>query len=104
MDDGLWSDISTLAHLRSLSFHALTYFSYEGIMDYVSKLRPTNAGLQLSIMGAALSSGLNDGHKADIRKALAEKVDGKFDYLLYADGDDSDDSNDSLDSLMTTWV
>jgi hypothetical protein len=90
----VWRGIRTLPNLRSLSFHAVTSFTYDGIMDYISTLQPTNAGLQLSIMCADVKSDLAPHEISNIRDELAAKVDGKFDFVLYREAE-SDFSTES---------
>jgi len=63
-------------------------------MNYISTLQPTNAGLQLSIMCADINSNLEPHEISNIRDALAAKVDGKFDFVLYREAE----SNFSTDS------
>lgn len=92
--DEVWRAISTLPHLHSMSFHAVTSFTFDAILDYISKLRPTNAGLQLSVMCASPGSKLNESELAIIRTALAEKVDGRFDFEMYREAE-SEVSSDS---------
>jgi hypothetical protein len=83
-----------LPNLRSLSFHAVTSFTYDGIMNYISTLHLTNAGLQLSIMCADVNSELSPREISNIRDALAAKVDGRFDFVMYREAE-SDFSSDS---------
>lgn len=95
VNDEVWHAIPNLHNLRSLSFHAVTSFTYQGILNYISTLRPTNAGLQLSVMCASLESALKDKELAIIRDAIAEKVDGKFEFVTYREDDASDFEGDS---------
>lgn len=87
MTDEVWRAISTLPNLRSMSFHAVTSFTFDAILEYISKLHPTNAGLQLSVMCASPGSELSESELAKIRTALAEKVDGKFDFEMYREAE-----------------
>jgi hypothetical protein len=78
-----------------MSFHAVTSFTFDGIVNYISTLQPTNIGLQLSVMCADTSSELTSYHLRAIRDAIAEKVDGRFDFEMHRDvessfGSDSD--------------
>jgi hypothetical protein len=90
----VWRGIRTLPNLRSLFFHAVTSFTYDGIMSYILTLQPTNAGLQLSVMCADVNSNLALHEISNIKDALAAKVDGKFDFVLYREAE-SDFSTDS---------
>jgi hypothetical protein len=79
--------------LRSLSFHAITTFTCSAIFNYISTLRPTNAGLQLSIMCATVESELSPLQQREIRDALAEKADGKFDFVMFREADSEFDGD-----------
>jgi hypothetical protein len=92
--DEVWRAISTLPNLRSMSFYALTSFTFDAILEYVSTLRPTNVGLQLSVMCASPGSELTEDELAMIRTALSEKADGKFDFVMHREAE-SDFSSDS---------
>jgi hypothetical protein len=63
-------------------------------MNYILKLSPTNTGLQLFVMCADVGSDLNPDQIAAIRDAIAEKVDGRFDFVLYREAE-SDFMSDS---------
>ena len=63
-------------------------------MSYILTLQPTNAGLQLSVMCADVNSDLAPHEILNIKDALAAKVDGKFDFVLYREAE-SDFSTDS---------
>lgn len=93
MGDEVWPAISQLHHLKSLSFHSMTSFSFEGILNYISNLQPGNSGLLLSIMNAAIESLLNASEQAFIRDAIAEKVDGRFEFVLYRELESEFDSD-----------
>ncbi len=91
--DHVWPALSNLHHLRSLYFHALTTFTFEGILNYISTLHDTNSGLLLSVMCASLGSELSADEQAVIRDAIADKVDGKFDFVLHREEESSFDED-----------
>jgi len=93
--DEVWRGIRTLPNLRSMSFHAVTSFTYDGIMSYISTLQPSNAGLQLSVMCADANSDLAPHQIANIKDALAAKVGGKFEFVMYREpGSDFESGSD----------
>ena len=48
--DDLWRGMANLHQLRSLSISAMSSFSFDGILDYISILERSNYGLTLSVM------------------------------------------------------
>jgi hypothetical protein len=97
LTDSIWADLLALQYLRSLSVHALTRFTFQGILTYISCLSRTNEGLLLSVMSQMQEFDLSQSEQAIIRKSIAEKVNGKFEFVLYREAeDDSDDSNDGF--------
>jgi hypothetical protein len=70
----------------------MTSFTFEGIINYISNLQPGNSGLLLSIMSATIESQLNASEQAFVRDAIAEKVDGRFEFVLYREVESEFDS------------
>lgn len=95
MDDTIWPFLSNLLQLRSLSFQAMTSFTFDGILRYISDLQPSNAGLEVSIMSASMASKLSPEEESVIRSALADKVDGKFQFVMFRDPSESPFTSDS---------
>jgi hypothetical protein len=73
-----------------MAFHGETYFTSRAILKYIDELKPTNTGLQLSVMYQATGQPLTDGEVHKIRKALAKKVGGRFDFEMQREATDSD--------------
>lgn len=94
MTDEVWPSLSQLRFLVSMSFHAVSSFTFEGIYHYISTLSDGNSGLNLSIMCATTESLLSPGEQAAIREAITEKVGGRFEFVLYREAE----SDFSLDS------
>jgi hypothetical protein len=91
--DDLLRALANLHHLRTLNIHALSSFSYDGILTYILTLNPdTNQGLTLSIMNQNTESGLDESQETIIRKTIATKVDGKFDITLFRELDSTSES------------
>ena len=85
MGDEVWGAISQLHQLRSLSFHSMTIFTFDGIMEYISNLRQTNYGIHLSIMNAIAESRLSPHEQTIIKATIEKKVNGRFSFVQYRD-------------------
>lgn len=90
--DSIWPSISSLHHLRALNILALTSFSVDGLLNYISTLQPTNQGLVLSVMSQGLAYDLSEHEKSIIQSSIEAKVDGKFEFVLYREADSDYDS------------
>lgn len=90
LTDVVLPHLSKLSHLQSLHLTALTQFSFDALEAYIASLSPnTNANFILAIMSQALEYDLSAEEQETLRRMLREKVDGKFDFVLYRE--DSDD-------------
>jgi hypothetical protein len=85
--DDLWHGMANLHQLRSLNISAVTSFSFEGILAYISILKDTNQGLLLSVMSQKAENPLSDYEETVIRQSIADKVNGKFDFTLFREVD-----------------
>lgn len=92
IDDSIFPALSTLYNLRSMAFHAMSSFTFTGIMSYIECLQPSNTGLQLSVMCAIEGSELTPEEQKTINEAIAAKVDGRFDFVLFREQDSDFDS------------
>lgn len=86
--------MSNLHFLRSLTFQAMTSFTFDGVMSYIDTLSEGNSGLLLSVLNSTIEYNLNDTEITVIRDALATKVDGRFDFVLFREPE-SDYPSDS---------
>ena len=91
--DGVWPAISGLHNLRALTVQAVTSFSVDGILNYISTLQPTNQGLNLSVLMQNGEYDLSDKDKSTIQESIAEKVDGRFEFVLFRDAESDMDSD-----------
>ena len=80
--DAIWKDMSRLRKLKRLDFAAMTSFSADGILQFISDLGPGNKGLVLVVMNADVGSNISDEEQAVIRETLATKLDGRWDFTL----------------------
>jgi len=80
--DAIWKDVSGVRKLRRLEFAAMTNFTVDGILEFISMLGHGNKGLVLAVMNADVDSNLTDDEQAIIRETLATTLDGRWDFAL----------------------
>ena len=81
---GVWEALSGLRYLQWISFYGLTTFTQEGLLSFVAKLkRPGNEGIVVMVDNADIEDRLSDEEQAEVREAISDKVDGRFEYTLY---------------------
>ncbi|KAI9820264.1 MAG: hypothetical protein M1827_005886 [Pycnora praestabilis] len=90
ISDAIWNDMSLLGNLRSLSFNAMTGFTMNGLLNYISSLGQGNKGLTISVLNADTESNLDEHELGLVRETLASKVEGRFDFVPMGDPDQSD--------------
>jgi len=90
--DEVWHAMSGLHHLRALYIHAVTSFSFDGLLSYISSLQETNQGLLLSVMCQNGEYDLTEGEKHAIQESITAKVDGKFEFVLFREAESEFDS------------
>ncbi|KAL4931337.1 uncharacterized protein BDV17DRAFT_256655 [Aspergillus undulatus] len=97
-NDSVWPAFACLPKLKSLSIYALSNFSADGIVDFISQLGPGNRGLNLSVLNATSADNFPYDARSLIREVLAEKLDGMFDFGLaqeeFSDADSDISSSD----------
>ncbi|KAL4986318.1 hypothetical protein BDW68DRAFT_163388 [Aspergillus falconensis] len=81
-NDSIWPAFSCLSQLTSLAIYALSNFTADGVVDFISQLGPANRGLSLSILNATSAVNFPDEVQGMIREILAESLDGSFDFGL----------------------
>ncbi|CAD6439359.1 8c6e0674-9b75-4862-9d27-81e8812c6163 [Sclerotinia trifoliorum] len=74
--------LSNLHNLRDVSIAAISSFTLDGLLSYVSTLRDTNQGLVLSVMSQNSDQNLAPLEQQLVREGIIAKVDGKFDFAL----------------------
>lgn len=90
--DDIWHGMAALQHLHALNIHAVTSFSCNGILAYISTLQHTNEGMLLSILAQSPENGLTDSEEATVRQSIAAQVNGKFEYTLFREIDSDPES------------
>jgi hypothetical protein len=88
--DDIWPSIASLRHLRTLNSIALSSYTFDGLLNYIDALRPTNRGLILSVMSQNLASDLSEEEKAAIQQSIAAKVGGRFEFVLFRESNEVD--------------
>jgi hypothetical protein len=101
--DEVFPALSQLRNLRTLIFHAITTFTFQGLYDFISNLVPAdpttgdmnNQGLVLSVMSQALESFLTLKEQKRLREAIKDRVDGGFDFVLFREMEEESIDSDS---------
>ena len=87
--------LANLKYLKNLTLYALTQFRADHVLDFVSRLdRETQRGFNFSLMAAEVEYDLTDEEQSLIRDVIRDKVDGKFDFVLWRDAEPSDSEDD----------
>ncbi|KKA24499.1 hypothetical protein T310_1528 [Rasamsonia emersonii CBS 393.64] len=81
-NDQVWDSFLCLPRLRYLVIHALSDFTAQGILDFISQLGPGNRGFYLSILNAMSDTSITEEAQTVIRDTLAQNLDGSFDFGL----------------------
>lgn len=89
VDDQIWDSLSLLVQLRALGIHAITSFTSDGLLGYISGLQETNRGLILSVMNQTLEYDLSPDEIRMIQETIAQKVNGKFEFVLLREAESS---------------
>ncbi|KAL3425604.1 hypothetical protein PVAG01_02395 [Phlyctema vagabunda] len=87
--------LAELQHLKTLNITALTSFTSNGLLGYISKLKDTNKGLNIAVLSQALEHDLKETEQKSIRKAIMDKVDGRFEFVLFREAEDDFEGSDS---------
>ncbi|PQE11901.1 hypothetical protein CJF31_00000034 [Rutstroemia sp. NJR-2017a BVV2] len=82
--------LASLHHLRDLNIAAVTSFTRDGLLKYISTLQDTNQGLQLSVLCQNADFDLGGLQEQFIREAISAKVGGRFDYQLLREAAESE--------------
>jgi hypothetical protein len=68
VDDGIWHSLSNLHQLRVLNILAVSSFTHDGILAFISSLRDTNQGLLLAVMKQTPLRAFSETQQDIIRK------------------------------------
>lgn len=85
-----------LRFLKKLDLYAMTQFTCDEIIDFLSQLDPeAQRGFQFSLMAADPNQGnLSDTEQDLIRDYIRSNLDGRFDFVLWRDIETSDSDSD----------
>jgi hypothetical protein len=87
--------LTTLKNLKSLTLYALTKFSSQEIIDFISELDvQTQRGFNLSLMASDVEHDLSEEEQNFIREMLKTRLDGRFDFVLWREAEPSDIDSD----------
>jgi hypothetical protein len=87
--------LTTLKNLKSLTLYALTKFSSQEIIDFISQLDvQTQRGFNLSLMASDVEHDLSEEEQNFIREMLKTRLDGRFDFVLWREAEPSDIDSD----------
>jgi hypothetical protein len=81
-NDSVWDAFSCLPKLKILVIYAMSNFTADGVIDFITRLGPENRGFSLSILNAISGVNFPDETQAMIREILAENLQGSFDFGL----------------------
>ncbi|KAL3466399.1 hypothetical protein BJX64DRAFT_250811 [Aspergillus heterothallicus] len=92
-NDSVWDAFSYLPKLKSLVIYAMSNFTADGVIEFITRLGLENRGFNLSILNGV--SGLNfpDETQVMIREIIAENLQGSFDFGLAQEEFSEADSN-----------
>jgi len=97
VNDSIWRSLSGLWHLRALNILAVSSFTLDGVLAFVSTLKDTNNGLNLVVMNQMPTHSLSAAEQDIIRESIDAKVNGSFDYVLWKDPEDDSESESASD-------
>lgn len=87
--------LANLKMLQNLTLYAMTQFTSDAIIDFLTSLDPdTQRGFNLSLMAADPESDLSDAEQDVIREYMRMTLDGRFDFVLWREADPSDSEED----------
>ncbi|EXJ81032.1 hypothetical protein A1O3_07320 [Capronia epimyces CBS 606.96] len=87
--------LANLKHLRNLNLYAMTQFTSDAILDFLTSLNPeTQRGFNLSLMAADPEYDLSETELDIIREYIRANLDGRFDFVLWREADPSDSEDD----------
>lgn len=81
-DDAIWNAFLCLPQLKSLAIYALSEFTAERIIEFISRLGPSNKGFNLSILNSTVNGNLSEEEQTVIREMLKNNLNGSFDFTL----------------------
>ncbi|OCK79276.1 hypothetical protein K432DRAFT_355214 [Lepidopterella palustris CBS 459.81] len=93
--DDILEKVAGLRNLRSVTFMAMSKFTMDGLLQFISKLGPGNQGIVIMDSLADPTTLLSDDELALVRETLAMKVGGRLEYTPFKDPEVSEFEGDS---------
>ncbi|RJE25806.1 hypothetical protein PHISCL_01852 [Aspergillus sclerotialis] len=93
-DDAMLDAFLCLPQLKSLVIYALSEFRAEMIIEFISRLGPSNKGFNLSILNSTVNGNLSEEEQTVIHEMLKNNLNGSFDFALAYEESTDDDSED----------
>lgn len=87
--------LTNLKNLKNLTLYAMTQFTSDAILDFLTHLdSETQKGFNLSLMAADPEYDLTEVEQDIIREYIRAHLDGRFDFVLWREADPSDSEDD----------
>ena len=81
-NDEVWDAFRGLGKLQSLVIHALSEFTTQGILRFITSLQSGNKGFSLSILNSTSDTDITEEAQNQIREVLKTNLNGTFDFGL----------------------
>ena len=81
--DALLGKVAELKYLRIVTFYAISKFTIDGFLGFISKLGPGNQGIVLSVEMAEQNWLLSEEELDLVRETLAANVGGRLEYTPF---------------------
>ena len=78
LTDDIWNAVASLRSLRTLIFRGLTYFTVDGILEFIEKLGPGNRGLYLGVEKSRVKYSWENQKLINAR--ISQRVGGGFNF------------------------
>jgi hypothetical protein len=82
LTDNVLEGVSLLKNLTSVTFAAISSFTTDGLLEFVSHLGPGNQGIIFSVDMADPGGRLTEAEQSLVRSAFVEQAGGRFEYTL----------------------
>lgn len=82
LTDNILDGVGTLQILKTVTFAAISAFSIDGLLEFVSKLGQGNQGIVFSVEMADPASRLTEEEQSIVRDAFVANAGGRFEYTL----------------------
>lgn len=78
--------LASMKHLKTLNLYALTQFTCQDILDFISQLdKDMQRGFSLNIMAQDNEYNLTENEQTMIRQFLAKELEGRLEFVVWRD-------------------